>query len=106
MPSMKRTVQVFSVLPLLFLVGCGDGWEVRPYDNTPYGERTAGHGVQYVRAHMMPKKGPVLEPEMKKKDVVVEETVVVEPPVVVPPETVEEPVIEKADEMFNEIQKK
>ena len=53
---------ILSGLSAIGLAGCGDGYEAVPYYGIPYvEERTAGHGVQYVRAHMLPVKGPVLE---------------------------------------------
>ncbi len=47
----------------LGLTACGEGWEARPYrDRVPYTEeRTAGPGVEYVRAFMLPERGPNLE---------------------------------------------
>ena len=51
---------------LLVLVGCGDGWETRPYEGIPYGHRTAGNGIEYVRAVMKQEKGPVLRSEIQK----------------------------------------
>tara|TARA_R110001592_G_scaffold20926_9_gene84632 strand:- start:18005 stop:18727 length:723 start_codon:yes stop_codon:yes gene_type:complete len=74
------------------LTACGDGWEAQKTDTYfPYGnQRTAGSGVVYVRAKMMPEKKMVLEPVMEK----------VEPK----PATVE-PVLE-ADDIFSDAQKK
>lgn len=62
MPTIRRTVLTLSTaLPLFALAAC-DGYEMRLYDGFPYGnQRTAGHGVEYVLAKMMPKKGPVLD---------------------------------------------
>jgi len=62
MPTIRRTILTLSaVLPIFALTAC-DGYEMRLYDGFPYGnQRTAGHGVEYVLAKMMPKKGPVLE---------------------------------------------
>ena len=56
------------ILPFL-LMGCGDGWEVvRTTDVFPYGnQRTAGSGVMYVRAKMMPKKDLKLASELEKE---------------------------------------
>ncbi len=56
----------------LFLSGCGEGWVPQPYDGTPYGDRTAGHGVTYVRANMIPEKGPVLESKMLETETILE----------------------------------
>ena len=64
---MKKILMLGAVVPLLFLAGCGEGWEMRSYNDTPYGDRTAGSGVEYVRGHMMREKGPVLKSEMSEK---------------------------------------
>ncbi len=76
----------------LVLTACGEGWEAQKTStHFPYGnQRTAGSGVVYVLAKMMPEKDLVLEPVMEK----VEEE----------PEAVE-PVLE-AEEIFNDAQKK
>jgi len=81
---------IFSA-PLL-LTACGEGWEAqRTSEYFPYGnQRTAGSGVVYVRAKMLPKKELVVEPVMDK----VEEE----------PSTVE-PVLE-AEEIFSDAQRK
>ena len=81
---------IFSA-PLL-LTACGEGWEAqRTSEYFPYGnQRTAGSGVVYVRAKMLPKKELVVEPVMDK----VEEE----------PGTVE-PVLE-AEEIFSDAQRK
>lgn len=66
--QMKNFVKFGAIASVLFLAGCGEGWEMRAYNNTPYGERTAGSGVEYVRANMMPVRGPVvkaLEPKLE-----------------------------------------
>lgn len=83
---MKKIMLLGACVPLLFLAACGEGWEMRSYNNTPYGDRTAGSGVEYVRATMMREKGPVVEPIMPKKEIIV-----------VP----EEPAEEKVDEILN-----
>lgn len=65
---MKKVLLLGAALPLFLLTACGEGWDQRSYDNTPYGDRTAGSGVEYVRANMMPERGPVLkaaEPELQ-----------------------------------------
>ncbi|PCI57035.1 MAG: hypothetical protein COB36_01845 [Alphaproteobacteria bacterium] len=47
----------------LMLVSCGEGWVVQRIDNVvPYGSRTAGSGVAYVRAKMLPEKELKVEP--------------------------------------------
>ncbi len=61
---MSKSILRFMVLcaPLM-LVSCGEGWEVQRIDNVvPYGSRTAGSGVAYVRAKMMPEKELKIEP--------------------------------------------
>ncbi|MGH1456994.1 MAG: hypothetical protein ACRBDI_09455 [Alphaproteobacteria bacterium] len=80
-------------LPLLALTACGEGWEAQKTDTYfPYGnQRTAGYGVVYVRAKMMPEKELKVEP-------VAEE---------VAPEPTPEPApIAPADEIFTEAQTK
>jgi len=49
----------------LSLAACGEGWEMVEFrGKVPYvEERTAGPGVAYVRAHMMPQKSVVLPAE-------------------------------------------
>ena len=90
---MGKSLLRFMVLcaPLM-LVSCGEGWEVQRIDNVvPYGgSRTAGSGVAYVRAKMMPEK------ELK-----------VEPIAVIEPEPVVEavPALD-AEKIFNEAQTK
>lgn len=64
-----------AVFSVLFLAGCGDGYEMQPYSGTPYGDRTAGRGVEYVRASMMPQKGPATD-----KAAMPESKPVIEPP--------------------------
>lgn len=58
---------VLCSMPLL-LTACGDGWEAhRTTEIFPYGNaRTAGSGVVYVRAKMMPEKELVVEPAMEE----------------------------------------
>lgn len=63
--SASSTILRFSLLALpLALTACGEGWEaVRSDQIFPYGnQRTAGTGVMYVRANMMPEKEMKLEP--------------------------------------------
>lgn len=56
MKSMLR-LSLILVLPLA-LTACGEGWEARrTTDYFPYGnERTAGSGIIYVRAKLLPEK--------------------------------------------------
>lgn len=93
----RISVLGLSTLPLLALTACGEGYEVKPYYGVPYtDERTAGHGVEYVRASMLPPK------EVKTETVTKTETVVTAPaePKEVPPPPV------PADKMFKERQSK
>jgi len=92
-----------SAAVLLALPACGDGWTTQPYAQTPYGyERTAGYGVEYVRASMLPQRGPVL-PEVRP----------VEPPAAAltpEPEFVEQDysadLLQQGEVMFDERQRK
>lgn len=69
MTHIRRSVQVLSLLSVFALSACGEAYEMVPYSGTPYSnERTAGKGVEYVLARLAPKKGPVVEPEMKPAD--------------------------------------
>ncbi len=67
MTRLSRSLLILAVLaPALAACGEGDGggWVVQPVRGmVPYTEeRTAGSGVAYVRAYMLPEKGPVLTP--------------------------------------------
>lgn len=65
--TMKRSAVIFLTgLSSLTLAACGEGWEPQPVrGRVPYTEeRTAGPGVEYVRAYLLPEKGPNLEPQM------------------------------------------
>jgi hypothetical protein len=72
--AFRRFVTVCATLAPLALAGCGDGWVTQPYHGVPYDgkgidsdDRTAGYGVEYVRASMMPSKGANTETIMEKK---------------------------------------
>ncbi len=56
MPS--RSFKFIVIPAVLALAACGEGWEMQRIDNiVPYGNtRTAGTGVAYVRAKMLPEK--------------------------------------------------
>ncbi len=84
----------------LFLAGCGEDYQMTLYRGFPYGnERTAGSGVTYVRANLMPEKGPVLsEIELPQEPEAPE-------PEAVEPEPVKE-FPKEAEEMFRAMQKK
>jgi len=94
------------------LSGCGDGWDMIPYEGVPYTmERTAGTGIEYVRASMAQAKGPELKPEMKEEvTVTTTEKIDAEPP---PQDAAPAPVVETSEEpvsdgaaVFNNRQKK
>lgn len=70
MPINKSVLRVsvlgLSTLPVLALAACGEGYEMKPYNGVPYtDERTAGHGVEWVRANMMAPKSTKTEEIMK-----------------------------------------
>ncbi len=49
---------ILSGFILLALTACGQNYVVQKYYGTPYGgDRTAGSGVEYVRANLAPPKG-------------------------------------------------
>lgn len=52
-----------AIATTLTLSACGEGWQPQPVrGRVPYTEeRTAGPGVEYVRAYMLPERGPNLE---------------------------------------------
>lgn len=77
------------------LTACGEGWVPQKTDTYfPYGnERTAGSGVVYVRAKMMPEKELKLEP-------------IAAPEVVVPPQAEPAPPVLDAEVIFEEAQTK
>jgi hypothetical protein len=55
---------ILSGASMLTLSACGEGWVAVPYEGgVPYTEeRTAGSGVKFVRDHLLPAKGPILDP--------------------------------------------
>ncbi len=70
---MKKFMLVGVAAATLTLAACGDGYEMKNYDLTPYGgERTAGSGVTYVRASMMAERGPVIQAEMEEHKEIIE----------------------------------
>lgn len=94
MPTFRRMILILSAAaPLMLLAAC-DGYELQRYTGFPYdNQRTAGSGVQYVLAKMMPIKGPVLEqaaPVIQPAP---------EPAIEIPPPPVE--VITPADPVFD-----
>lgn len=62
MKIIRSALLILSGATALGLSACGEGWEVVPFrGQVPYTEeRTAGSGVAYVRAMLLPEKGPVL----------------------------------------------
>lgn len=64
MTSIRTVTTILLGASTLGLTACGEGWvpqEIR--GRVPYTEeRTAGPGVEYVRAYLLPEKGPKLEP--------------------------------------------
>lgn len=62
MKSFRRVLMSVCGLSTLGLAACGEGYEVvEVRGQVPYTEeRTAGPGVAYVRAHMMPAKTVIL----------------------------------------------
>lgn len=75
---LRQSVLALALLPALALGACGEGsgWTTVPYDQVPYThERTAGRGIAYVRAAMLPPK------EMKTEIVIVQPEAA---PIVVP----------------------
>ncbi|MCB9990961.1 MAG: hypothetical protein H6867_06230 [Rhodospirillales bacterium] len=101
---MRKILVLGMAMPALFLAGCGEGWESKLYNGFPYGNiRTAGHGVEYVRANMMPEKGPVIkavEPEHKK-------IVAPEPPPIVKEEKSDtDKLINSGEKFFRDMQRK
>ncbi|MDB5492493.1 MAG: hypothetical protein JWO78_2342 [Micavibrio sp.] len=102
MPVYKTILRIsalgFTALPLLALTACGDGYEVKPYYGVPYThDRTAGHGVEWVRANMMAPKATNTDSLMRAEDPT-------QTPVKVTPQVVTPPPI--ADKMFKERQSK
>lgn len=63
MTRIHRSLLILAAAAPL-LAACGEGWVMQPIRNyAPYSEgRTAGAGVAYVRAYLLPEKGPVLAP--------------------------------------------
>ena len=71
----KSLIRLAILSAPLLLSACGEGWEMQKTDTMfPYGnQRTAGTGVVYVLAKMLPKK------ELKIEPIIAEEKVKVEP---------------------------
>lgn len=62
MRIVRKYLVLASLAAPLFLAACGEGYEIRAYHGTPYAKnpfeegRTAGSGVEYVRASLMPRR--------------------------------------------------
>jgi hypothetical protein len=102
--NLRSKALAFLSLPF-FLVACEEGWETKSYSGVPYThERTAGFGLAYVRAKMMPVQGFVNEVPEETLSEVDMNTVEIDEPAADPVEVeyVEpEPEIKPADSIFN-----
>ncbi len=111
--ALKRTF-LLSAFSVLTLTGCGDGYEMIKTDTMfPYGnQRTAGSGVAYVLAKMLPKKELKLETVERDWKPKVVETLPDPAPVKVEPKLPPKPPKpapiepQKADKLFLEDAKK
>ncbi len=109
---MRKFLLMGAILPAMFLTGCGDGWEMKTYDGFPYDDvRTAGHGVEYVRAHMMPRKGTKIKVvEQKNKPLIAPKTKPALVTEVAPVETkdknVLDSVLNSGEKFFRDLQRK
>jgi hypothetical protein len=73
MPFLNFRNSALVIMSAFTLAGCGDGWDMQPYEGVPYSmERTAGKGIEYVRASMAQPKGPALQPKMEESVKVME----------------------------------
>ncbi len=108
MTAFRRLTACAVILAPLALTACGDGWVTQKYSGVPYDgrgivnddERTAGYGVEYVRASMMPSKGTNTETVLEKP---------AEPAPAPAPEPKTEPAkaeIKDAAPLFNKVQTK
>ncbi len=72
---MNKNIMRLAIIsaPLLLLTACGENWEMQRTDQIlPYGnQRTAGTGIAYMRAKMLPEK------ELKA-DIISEDTIKIE----------------------------
>lgn len=95
---MTRRLRLLGMLCLpLALAACGEGWEMQLTNTVhPYGNaRTAGSGVVYVRAKMLPEKDVKLEP-----------AAAVETPAPAAPEEQDKKALEDLRDMFRKRQQK
>ncbi len=99
---MKKILLMGAVLPAMLLVGCGEGWESKLYNGFPYNNiRTAGHGIEYVRENMMPKKGPKIEAMKKETKMIIKE-----PAAPKKEEAVTDNVLNSGEKFFRDLQRK
>lgn len=106
---MRKFFMLGAIAPALLLSACGEGWEMRTYSQTPYGGRTAGSGVEYVRVAMMPERGPVIRAEEPANQVIVipEEAPALTPvPMVTEEEGTVDKMIQSGEKFFRDLQKK
>lgn len=73
MPAFLRALKTHLIslcfLPVISLTACDSSWDVKPYYEIPYTyDRTAGHGVEWIRAHMLREKSIKAEPLMKSEN--------------------------------------
>lgn len=110
MSAFKRLTACIAILTPLMLTGCGDGWVAQKYKGVPYDgrgldddDRTAGYGVEYVRASMMPSKGVNTEIPVQKP---VEEKPAEPQPAPLPEHQPAASEIKDAAPLFNKVQTK
>lgn len=75
--NLKNIVTSVLVLGSIGLISaCSEenGWTIVEHKGSPFGEeRTVGSGVKYVRANLLPEKGPVAEPIMEEVEALLEQ---------------------------------
>lgn len=104
MSKLRTTFYGFMSVSLLSLAACGEGYVTEEYHGVPYtDERTAHHGVAYVRAKMAPAAGPVLE---AKEEVAPVKEEVKMPEKEAEPEPAPEPEVKSAEPLFDQKNKK
>lgn len=111
MKTASVRLRLIAVLPALLLAGCGEGYELVKYTGFPYGnERTAGSGVAYVRANMMPEKGTSVQPELKETSKILDKVGTPPPPAEeaepVQPKAETEHLLNSAEKIFEQKMKK